>query len=126
MSFPTPVTATQNEELVHETASGCPVAGIFWRVPHEVPFQVMASSELSSSTQKEELGHETTEEPAVPAGNESTNEGADQDVPFHREAASMESVATQKVAEAHPTVRAGPVTGSIVCGADQPAGSEIV
>jgi hypothetical protein len=85
-----------------------------------------ASSVLSRNMQKDELGHETTEVPEVPAGSESMINGADHDVPFQRETESMEFVATQKVADAHPTETAGPVIGSTVVGADQPGGSEVV
>jgi hypothetical protein len=122
--FPTPDTATQNKELVHETARGPPVVGIFFGVPHETPFQMTASEELSTSMQKDELEHETTDDPFDPAGRESTINGADHDVPFHLDTASMESVATQNVADAQPTDTAGPVSGSTVWGDDQPAGSD--
>jgi hypothetical protein len=126
MSLPVPVAATQKEELVHETARGSPSAGIFLGVPHDEPSQMTASWVLSRNMQKDELGHETTEVPEVPWGSESMINGADQVVPFQRATASMELVATQKVADAHPTETAGPVIGSTVSGADQPGGSEVV
>jgi hypothetical protein len=73
--------------------------------------------------QKEDVGHETTARPCVPLSGVSTLVGADQLVPFQRDTPSTASVATQKVADAHATVTAAPVRGSIVCAADQPGGS---
>jgi hypothetical protein len=90
---------------------------------HELPFHLTASPVLSTSMQKEEVGHETTDEPSDPPGGVSTIVGADQLDPFQRAAPSTPSVATQNVDDAHAIVTAEPVPGSIVWAADHPGGS---
>ena len=77
-TLPSLSVATQNEELVHDTASRAREPSIWEADPQEVPLKITAYPELSTAAQKLVVGQEM----ALMVRVESTALVTDQEVPL--------------------------------------------